>query len=178
MHWTKWDRISFPTPEGGLGVRKLSNIVVASSLKLWWHFHVDTSLWSSFLESKYCHTPFSSQVVKWNSDPSPCRRMCAVRHTSETCIFWALGEGNVCFWHGCWLADKPLEALVDRQYQTHESVHYYWTEDHWDMNKLFTTLPINLVHQVASIPFDRGKLDKACWRSNASGEFSIKSAWE
>ncbi|KAL0295687.1 UNVERIFIED_CONTAM: hypothetical protein Scaly_3092700 [Sesamum calycinum] len=73
-------------------------------------------------------------------------------------------------------ADKPLEAIVDRQYQTHESVHYYWNEDHWDMDKLFRTLPFNLVHKVASIPFDRGRPDKACWRLKASGEFSLKSA--
>ncbi|KAL0423375.1 UNVERIFIED_CONTAM: hypothetical protein Sradi_0872300 [Sesamum radiatum] len=83
-------------------------------------------------------------------------------------MFWALGEGNVCFWHDCWVADKPLEAIMDRQYQTHESVHYYWNEDHWDMDKLFRTLPFNLVHKVASIPFDRGRPDKACWRLNAS----------
>ncbi|KAK4394252.1 hypothetical protein Sango_1896000 [Sesamum angolense] len=69
---------------------------------------------------------------------------------------------------------KP--KLVDRQYHTHESDHYYWNEDHWDMDKLFRTLPFNLVHQVASIPFDRGRPDKACWRLNISGEFSLKSA--
>ncbi|KAL0290757.1 UNVERIFIED_CONTAM: hypothetical protein Scaly_2659600 [Sesamum calycinum] len=84
--------------------------------------------------------------------------------------------GMCVFWHDCWVADKPLEAIVDRQYQTHESVHYYWNEDHWDMDKLFRTLPFNLVHKVASIPFDRGRPDKACWRLKASGEFSLKSA--
>ncbi|KAL0434551.1 UNVERIFIED_CONTAM: hypothetical protein Slati_2789400 [Sesamum latifolium] len=178
MHWTKWDCISFLTSEGGLGVRKLSDVTSASSYKLWWHFCADNSLLSSFLKSKYCRTPCPSQVVKWNSDSSPWRRMCAVRHTAEICIFWALGEGKVCFWHDCWLADKHLEALVDGQYQTHEIVHYYWSEDHWDMDKLFRTLPIHLLHQVASNPFDRGKPDKACWRPNASGEFFLKSAWE
>ncbi|VFQ71821.1 unnamed protein product [Cuscuta campestris] len=52
-HWVKWEDICTPKEEGGLGIRDLSSLQDSFSLKLWWNYHSNTSLWAKFMHAKY-----------------------------------------------------------------------------------------------------------------------------
>ncbi|KAL2532533.1 RNA-directed DNA polymerase reverse transcriptase [Abeliophyllum distichum] len=56
MHWRRWKDICLPTDKGGLGFRRLEDVVQAFSLKLWWLFRSQHSLWAQFLLGKYCRS--------------------------------------------------------------------------------------------------------------------------
>ncbi|KAL0393382.1 UNVERIFIED_CONTAM: Retrovirus-related Pol polyprotein from type-1 retrotransposable element R2 [Sesamum radiatum] len=38
IHWTKWKKICQPVKEGGLGIRRMPDVVTAFTFKLWWRF--------------------------------------------------------------------------------------------------------------------------------------------
>ncbi|KAL2498966.1 Uncharacterized protein Adt_24516 [Abeliophyllum distichum] len=54
LHWRRWKDLCIPTEEGRLGFRRLQALVDTFSLKLWWLFRSQQSLWAQFLLSKYC----------------------------------------------------------------------------------------------------------------------------
>ncbi|KAL0292127.1 UNVERIFIED_CONTAM: hypothetical protein Sradi_7002100 [Sesamum radiatum] len=91
IHWTSWKTICQPG-EGGLGIRKLSDVVEAFSLKLWWRFRNQCSLWAQFLQTKYCRGTFAGQVKVSIHDSPTWKRMCKIRHIAQDQIFWTLGQ--------------------------------------------------------------------------------------
>ncbi|XP_059277897.1 uncharacterized mitochondrial protein AtMg00310-like [Lycium ferocissimum] len=54
VHWVKWETLSLPKDEGGLGFRSLFELSNALFCKLWWNLITKPSLWSSFMINKYC----------------------------------------------------------------------------------------------------------------------------
>ncbi|KAL0294606.1 UNVERIFIED_CONTAM: hypothetical protein Scaly_3118900 [Sesamum calycinum] len=79
IHGTAWKRICQPVKEGGLGIRRLSDVVVAFTYKLWWRFISGSSLWARFLHVKYCKgIPPSLTKVSMHDSPN-WKRMCNVR---------------------------------------------------------------------------------------------------
>ncbi|KAG5612985.1 hypothetical protein H5410_024266 [Solanum commersonii] len=53
-YWVAWEDMCFPRAKGGVGFRFIHNVTKALFCKLWWNFRTSTSLWSSFMWSKYC----------------------------------------------------------------------------------------------------------------------------
>ena len=49
FHWMKWVDLCRPYSEGGLGVRRPTEVFQAFSMTLWWSFRQGRSLWASFL---------------------------------------------------------------------------------------------------------------------------------
>ncbi|VFQ64221.1 unnamed protein product [Cuscuta campestris] len=97
-HWLKWDSLSLPKEEGGIGTRDFQSLEEAFSLKLWWKYQHNNSLWGRFMRAKYhrrgemechlvdsptwtritrinvkalnhCHTTEEEAFI-WNEDPS------------------------------------------------------------------------------------------------------------
>ncbi|WMV30174.1 hypothetical protein MTR67_023559 [Solanum verrucosum] len=53
-HWASWETLSYPTDEGGIGVRLLFDICTSFQYKQWWTFRTKISLWGQILKDKYC----------------------------------------------------------------------------------------------------------------------------
>ncbi|KAL0449157.1 UNVERIFIED_CONTAM: hypothetical protein Slati_1472100 [Sesamum latifolium] len=93
-------------------------------------------------------------------------------------IRWSLGTGEICFQHDIWMGEISLYELVNPSFSHHERVNYYWTNGEWDVGKLRLVLPPNIVSQITRIPFDEHVCDRAWWKLDTKGAFSIKSAWQ
>ncbi|CAA0840379.1 Unknown protein, partial [Striga hermonthica] len=111
-HWVSWDSICRPFAEGGLGIRRLRDIVTAFSYKLWWRFREGKSLWAQYLRGNYCprRANHPCWVTAVSHDSRQWRRLTRVGRRSQDHIFWALGEGDVSFWDEWWLGDRPLSS--------------------------------------------------------------------
>ncbi|VFQ88343.1 unnamed protein product [Cuscuta campestris] len=97
-HWLKWESLSLPKEEGDIGTRDFQSLEEAFSLKLWWKYEHNNSLWGRFMRAKYhrrgemechlvdsptwtritrinvkalnhCHTTEEEAFI-WNEDPS------------------------------------------------------------------------------------------------------------
>ncbi|CAH9117544.1 unnamed protein product [Cuscuta europaea] len=53
FHRIKWVNLCYPTEEGGLGIRSLTDIEKAFTLKLWWKWKTGKSIWTDFIKSRY-----------------------------------------------------------------------------------------------------------------------------
>ncbi|KAG6469540.1 hypothetical protein ZIOFF_070469 [Zingiber officinale] len=108
VHWVAWRDICRPKQEGGLGIRRLSEVGAALSMKLWFRFREQCTQWARFLRRSYCGT-VDPGVVTLRSNASPSwRRMIQTRAVAERQIGWIIGQGHLSFWHDRWMERGPL----------------------------------------------------------------------
>ncbi|EOX93822.1 Uncharacterized protein TCM_002766 [Theobroma cacao] len=57
-------------------------------------------------------------------------------------------------------------------------VCYFFNNDEWDVDKLNSVLPEEMVAEILKIPLNTSSTNMAYWVSTSDGDFTIKSAWE
>ncbi|XP_027122245.1 uncharacterized protein [Coffea arabica] len=177
-HWASWEKLCFPTEEGGLGVRLLEDMVKAFSYKLWWRLRQRGSLWSDFMYSKYIgdQHPLKAEVPR---PTGTWKRLLGIREVAEKQISWSLGPGMVDFWLDTWCELGPLTALVPAESdRPHFLVAEFLDREGWNRGRLLHWLPATLVDLIVEIPFDLEGQDYILWAKSATGQFSLTSAWE
>nr|XP_027075960.1 uncharacterized protein LOC113699812 [Coffea arabica] len=177
LHWAAWEKLCFPTDEGGLGFRSFKDMARAFAAKLWWRFRSGDSIWAEFMHAKYsngCH-PLAASSVR----PSHTwRRLEAIRSLVEPNIRWCVGEGLVDFWKDRWALNEPLEDVVDGAEQPHFLVSEFLTNEGWDEVRVGQWLPDSVISVIKDVPFDVSQKDRLVWLPSTSGLFTVKSAWE
>lgn len=95
MHWIKWDKLCFPTNEGGLGFRKFEDMSETFSMKLWWNFRNGGSLWSAYMKAKYCSTVHPSKAILSPMASSVWKHMMSSKEEVENNCTWHVGAGDI-----------------------------------------------------------------------------------
>lgn len=90
-HWINWQRICLPTDEGGLGIRNLADSVMAFSLKLWWRFRNQESLWARYMFQKYCSKSFPMVLYRSNRFSPMWRKLFMVGELCREQVRWVVG---------------------------------------------------------------------------------------
>ncbi|KAL5856671.1 hypothetical protein ACOSQ3_004129 [Xanthoceras sorbifolium] len=96
-------------------------------------------------------------------------------------INWRVGNGNlVHFWTDVWVSDcGPLanHASVVLNYSLlSEKVKDYVVEASWNLQKLTTILPWNIIHKITKIHIGDNP-DKIIWGGCPRGNFSVRTAY-
>ncbi|KAG5580340.1 hypothetical protein H5410_050967 [Solanum commersonii] len=107
-HWASLETMSLPYDEGGVGIRRLSDICTFLQYKLWWNFRAKSSLWGQFLKSKYCQrdNPVAKKVD--TSQSLVWRYMMKNKNKVEDHITWKLKSKSFSFWWDDWLGIGAL----------------------------------------------------------------------
>ncbi|XXG84671.1 hypothetical protein AAC387_Pa10g2137 [Persea americana] len=123
IHYVSWATVTLPKAEGGLGIRKISEVNTASFIKLGWHASTANSFWSIWFKNRY----FKYQPI-WSSDNTiygsciwrKIRRTTPLIHQGTS---WVFGNGqsiNACLdsWTACDLvfACFPLQLFPRDQW--------------------------------------------------------------
>ncbi|XP_042038362.1 uncharacterized protein LOC121784263 [Salvia splendens] len=150
IHWVSWkNKICLSLDEGCLGIRRLPELVTAFSIKLWWRFLSQDSLWAQYTLSKWSlgEGKISFWDDVWVGD-RPLRTYCQPGT--------AFPPNKVsCFLRdGAWHDDKLHELLV----------RY--------------ALPAHVLDVIRAVPIEVGGRDVMRWSLTGDGEFSTASAWE
>ncbi|XP_071906019.1 uncharacterized protein [Coffea arabica] len=53
VHWSAWEKLCFPTVEGGLGFRFFEDMCSTFACKFWWRLRTNDSIWATFVHQKY-----------------------------------------------------------------------------------------------------------------------------
>lgn len=61
-YWSSWKNLCYPTDEGGVGFKSLTNLCKTFSAKRWWRFRVANNLRAKFMRAK--NSPRSHPVAK------------------------------------------------------------------------------------------------------------------
>ncbi|KAH9750075.1 reverse transcriptase domain-containing protein [Citrus sinensis] len=177
IHWCRWPAVCFPVDEGGLGIRSFDDMAEAFEMKLWWRFRQQSSLWASFMKSKYCRSVHPG-VIQFRYPASPLwRRLCEIRDTAGPHERWLVGQGECSFWYDCWLGSCPL-YLFNPAAASSRPVSFYWQGTVWDRGKLEDILPSSIVEQILLVPISCAEPDLICWDLSPDGAFHLRTAWE
>ncbi|XP_051135512.1 uncharacterized protein LOC127254464 [Andrographis paniculata] len=174
-HWVSWSKICRPKEEGGLGIRRLEDVIKAFSFKLWWRLRQQNSLWANMMEQKYYRGFFPGHTQIKAHDSSVWKRLCNIRQEAQKKIYWVLGQGSCSFWHDHWCRDQPLANLVAGN-KPHRVMHNLWLDGNCDISLLSTIVPHHLISSITSVLINSDK-DVLIWKDSSSGLFSISSIW-
>ncbi|XP_074572721.1 LOW QUALITY PROTEIN: uncharacterized protein LOC141829202 [Curcuma longa] len=176
-HWISWANICTPKLEGGLGVRRLLEVSKGVSLKLWFRFRMQNSLWARYLSKQYCGA-VSPVVVPLKGNASPAwKRMVQIRALAENHIGWTVGSGRLSFWHDGWLDRGPIFHFCEVVGNQEALVLDFREEEGWNWDRLRAILPTDVAEEVADCAVQNGADPTMIWKPSPKGVFSMKSAW-
>ncbi|XP_012833982.1 PREDICTED: uncharacterized protein LOC105954839 [Erythranthe guttata] len=176
-HWVAWETICRPVGEGGLGLRRLTDVIDTFTYKLWFRFRAQNSVWARFLRNKYCPNRFPGSSVVSSLYSTVWKHMCRVRERVQDQIFWRIGPGHVYFWHDHWFGDGPLSGIIDGGRLNSVRVEYYLVNGQWDRNKLAEDIPFEWIDRICSVPISGVSGHLPIWRASSDGKFSLTSTW-
>ncbi|XP_073133552.1 uncharacterized protein [Henckelia pumila] len=177
-HWARWSRACLPVKEGGLGFRRLKDIVDSFSMKLWFRFWQGSSLWARFLLRKYCRTVSPICAPSRGAISPTWRRLLQIRPRVERGIRWRIGLGDVSFWDDTWLGDAPLTSRCDVRGDQCVRVSSFLLEGDWDFDLLCAVVAPSVAEEIVQIPVLVDEPDAAIWIHSTDGAFSVRSSWE
>jgi hypothetical protein len=201
--WVKWDHISCPKSQGGLGVKNLALFNSALLCKWKWRFIDDrNALWSELLSFRYGHLPTnmlggtSSQTrVKesiWWKDVLGIGRSLDEDWFRKN-VSCGLGDGsNIGFWKFRWLGIQPLcelypnlyakeidkDALISNRVQRNdENIIWNWL---WSDNLTIEEAGqlLELQDLLVAIQLEPGRLDRWRWIPGTIGLFTVNSCYK
>ncbi|EOY03267.1 Uncharacterized protein TCM_018055 [Theobroma cacao] len=106
------------------------------------------------------------------------KRMIMSRIVTDLNMRWQIGEGQLFFWHDCWMGDEPLVNRFPSFSTSTTKVCYFFDKGKWDVDKLKMVLPDEIIGEIMKISIDISSVDVAYWVPTSDGQFSTKSAWE
>lgn len=182
-HSISWDQTCLPTAEGGLEIRKFKEVLRTFTIKLWWRFREQNSLWARYLLAKYCSNS-SPLMPGTSSRASPTwRRLAKARPFAQPYIRWLVGEGNFYFWDDIWIGNTTLRDLsLDDRDNPRTLVSEFIRDGAWDEPKLQQLhdqagLPQHIIQKIRDTPILTGELDIPRWTLSRLGDFSVESTW-
>ncbi|KAG6476887.1 hypothetical protein ZIOFF_066135 [Zingiber officinale] len=192
-HWISWDDICRPRLEGGLGIRRLSDVAMVFTLKFWFRFREQKSFWAIFMSRLYCGDA-SPCVVSLKKNASPYwRRLVKLRNYGENNIGWIIGNGEINFWYDNWLDSGPLYLLCPILGNPDSRIVEFICNSGWNVEKLQSCVPEQIVDEIKEVALpggisgevenvdevvQNGVRDCIVWKSSLDGKFTMKSAWK
>ncbi|XP_069152141.1 uncharacterized protein [Solanum lycopersicum] len=180
-HWSSWENMAYPTSEGGIGVRLLEDVCTAFQYKQWWDFRTKNSLWSQFLQAKYCQRANPVAKKYDTGDSLIWRYLTRNRLKVESFIKWNITSGTCSFWWDNWLDIENLASQNEHISSLNNSVVADFLKDgKWNESLIRQQVTPLLVPKILQKQFNftAGKDDTATWMPTETGIFSIASAWE
>jgi len=183
VHLVAWDDVTNRKDLGGLGIRSMRCLNSALMLKLGWRLRAEPmSLWSRVLRHKYCNGLDTIPNICRKSSPNVWKGIMAHKDLLQRNVGLSIGDGQTThFWTDPWVLDKPLvdvTTLPVPQEELAQKVSNYWVSGQgWRWDAIHNYVPSDILKQIASFEvLTEGNSDRAFWRGEPSGQFSIKSA--
>ncbi|KAL5858823.1 hypothetical protein ACOSQ4_000119 [Xanthoceras sorbifolium] len=184
VHLVNWRTVCTPKGNGGLGIKSTKLMNQSLLAKAGWRIlQGDKGVWSQLLTCKYLNN--ANLLTPGDSDKPVCSNTWkGIKFGAKLLssgINWRIGNGNsVHFWTDVWasdcgsLANHAAVALNDTLLS--EKVKDYVVEAGWNLRKLATVLPWNIIHKITKIHI--GNIpDKIIWGGCSKGNFSVKTAY-
>ncbi|XP_027156573.1 uncharacterized protein LOC113757588 [Coffea eugenioides] len=176
FHWIRWEALCRPREEGWIGLRGLKDVHDSFSVKLWWNFRQQASLWAEFMAGKYCAGLHPCLAEASQRGSLTWKRISSVQQVAEDSISWVVNAGLMDFWHDNWLGTGALCQKV-------EIFHDHLVADFvdcgaWNIVMLNQYLDAGSVANVLAMdPPTFQDPDRMVWALTPSGSFSTESAY-
>jgi hypothetical protein len=181
LHLIKWDSVSRPKEEGGLGIKRSRCRNKALLAKRLWDFRLGSvENWAVALRNKY--SPTRSRV---------CRKSISWKSLQQATPICDKGMGHLIqngrtikFWTDNWQNLGPIRNLISGPLLQHEEsllLNECWDPNGaWCFDKLSVSLLPSITNTILAVPrpFLSPLEDGICWQPSSNGSFDSKSAYK
>lgn len=177
----RWNVITQSKKHGGLGVRRSRDQNVALLGKLVWDILVSKDkLWVHVLKNIYLSVDHMLSYKHKSGSPVWKAITKSLDILRDGFVF-KIGSGDTNIWSIPWLLQQRLGETVP-YIDVHDSdlcIKDLWNEHSWDVNRLYTTLPMQCVQLLEQIKpvFTQNMADTWCWGEHISGEYTARSGY-
>lgn len=112
-HWSSWRKLCLPKKERGIGIRRMEEISCTLAMKRWWRFRTVTSLWSQFLNSKYCSRKHSVAKKLASSNSHIWKQMMQVKVKTKFIMENVVSSGIIGQERELWLTSVRLGISLE-----------------------------------------------------------------
>ena len=196
--WISWKDLCKTKEEGGLGIRDIRKFNYALMAKWKWQISFnDKGRWKEVLESKYGldidgSLPIKYQSLWWRDLTSICREGGGDEWFQGE-VGWKVGSGdNVRFWEDVWVGNSNLKTVFPRLFslslnQGHKVEEVGgWEGSMWRWSLSWrrvrfeweTLMEAELGALISRVNVMKDEKDALVWRSEATGRFTVSSAYE
>lgn len=182
--WRSWERLSTSKFEGGMGFRDMVVFNKALLAKQGWRILSNPdSLVARILKDKYFPSENFMEAKVGNRPSYAWRSICQAWEVLKLGVGWRVGNGeNIRIWGDAWLPPPhpfllfPPPAAMDPNSKVAALIDTstgWWSYEF--INSLFDPGDVARICSVMFSPLL--KPDQIVWRGNASGVFTVKSAY-
>ncbi|XP_058084082.1 uncharacterized protein LOC131231793 [Magnolia sinica] len=175
-----------PIEEGGLGVRRLKEVLEAHRLKLAWavNFSNQSGPWVKLMRNKYSRDLLPNALMPPSTNLSPFWKSVRALFPllSET-VQWHIGRGELNFWKANWMGRGPIQRLLNNRVlpeladlQVKDVLGYLGP---LPPSRVFSLLPQQIIDNIFNGGFTTSDENAECiWPLEVSGLLSLRSAWK
>jgi hypothetical protein len=186
-HLVKWEKITKPKKEGGLGVKDLRRMNISLLCRWWWKLENEEGIWQEIVRHKYMKNKWIAQLSYKASNSPVWNDLIKIKHYYTSGRVINLGNGkNVDFWNDSWCGSLSLkdrfpnlfEICFDQKCSVATICHRKWRLHfrRWLSEELQNQLR-DLHNMLFKYKCDE-HADKAIWKWEKSGKFSVKSLYK
>jgi len=181
-----WDKVCTPKKEGGLGIKRLTDLNNVLNMKHIWNILSPNpqSLWIKWVHT-YLIKGSSFWVVR---PPSLCswywKKLLKLRTMIRPFLKHKIGNGdNTFLWHDNWHPKGPLtisygdRVIYDAGIPSLAKVNYIINDNSWDWPIASSGALIDIKRHMAQVPTPRRVPDSIVWVPSTDGKFQIKATW-
>lgn len=181
IHYVSWVTITLPKAKGALGIRKISDVNIASFINLGWQSSTSNSLWSIWFKNRY----FKYRPI-WSLDNTfygsciwrKIRRFAPLIHQGSS---WIFDNGqSINAWHDTWAAGDPLSTCFPLQlFPRDQRISSLFRSGTWVIpNFLPPNVYQHLLPLLSELSSNLGVSDTLNWRDTPDGKLSLRSLWQ
>jgi len=187
-HMAKWEMVSRPKDQGGLGIINTRLMNDCLLVKWIWKILLEPDeLWFKLLKAKYMsNSNFFSSKSRGSS------QFWQGLHKVKSLFKWgaifSIGNGKNClFWHDCWLHSVPLKIYYEDLYKMVRypncSVADCWVNQDWfvEFRRALSSVEFQrwtlLYDELQHISLDNVSSDKVSWALEKTKMFTTKSLY-
>jgi len=187
-HMAKWEMVSRPKDQGGLGIIN-TKIMNESLLVKWiWKIHLQPDdLWYKILKAKYLgDNGFFDSTGAGGSQFW--KGLHKVKHLFKWGASFTIGNGKLCrFWEDCWLHEVPLKILYGDLYQLVRDPNVFvnecWNNGSWfvDFKRCLSAYDydrwLGLLNMLNDCALTDNRADVVHWALDKKKQFTTKSLY-
>lgn len=175
-----WNSVCRPKSKGGLGFRRIKDMISANSVRLGWTAVSSSSLWASWFRAKYLKGFSPWHLISLSIGSCIWRLIKRSSHFLFQNNHWILGDGkSISFWHDKW--HGPLSLA-----QVFPYMDFSWSDSVNDILSNPQRLSsMSFPQQVAAFSSTLlatfslvDEPDALIWSSSNSSHLSFSAAWE
>ncbi|XP_058075727.1 uncharacterized protein LOC131224206 [Magnolia sinica] len=183
--WVAWSKISRPIEEGGLGVRKLKEVLKALRRKMAWNvkYGQKDSPWVLYIRARHRLDLEEGRTATSSSSASPYwKEVRTELPMLANSVQWNVGNGELNVWSTNWTGLGPLQSMVTthipQELMSLQVKDFIGSSGPCPPSSVNLFLSQDLFNFIVHSGFATSTKPPSCfWPLDSSGQFSSKSAW-